>query len=190
MQQQQQQQQPQQPKLEDDTQSVWTQRATWESRAGVRDDTKHATKVRATRQLVLPTSEAKDDTHLTVKEELTDTNIKAIQRIKVGSNKFCIQEDLAKEKLVCSIESSQAIFNMGKVELIELKKTTIQCPSCLHCVSEGTFLCNCGKLLKLEPGRDQPNQGSIRDSESTFSCISNLYKRCQMRTKSMANASF
>ena len=54
--------------LEDDTRSVWKQRATWESRAKVRDDTKHATEFRATRQLVLLTSEAKDDTHLTVKE--------------------------------------------------------------------------------------------------------------------------
>ena len=63
--QQQQQQQPQQPKLEDDTKSVWEQRATWESRAGVRDDTKHATEVeRATVQLVLSTSEAEADTHL------------------------------------------------------------------------------------------------------------------------------
>ena len=45
-----------------------------------------------------PTSEATDGTHLTVKEELTDTNTKAIERIKIGSNKICIQEDLAKEK--------------------------------------------------------------------------------------------
>ena len=41
------------PTLEDDTQSVWKQRATWESRAGVRDDTKPATEVEiASRKLV------------------------------------------------------------------------------------------------------------------------------------------
>ena len=102
---------------------------------------------RASKQLVLPTSEATDDTHLTVKDELTDTNTKAIERIKIGSNKICIREDLAMEKMVLSKESSQAIFNMGNVEL---KKTTIQCPSCIHCVCEGTFLCNCGKLLQLD----------------------------------------
>ena len=51
----------------------------------MRDDTKHAT-------------EAKDDTHLTVKEELIDTTTKAIERIKIGANKICIREDLAKEK--------------------------------------------------------------------------------------------
>ena len=136
------QQQPQLPKLGDDTQSIWKQRASRESRAGVRDDTKQATEGRATRQLVLPTSAAKDDTHLTVTEELTDPNAKDIERIKVGSNKICIREDLVNEKMVFSKESSQA---MGNVELIELKKPTIQCPSCLHHEFGGTFLCNCGK---------------------------------------------
>ena len=48
------------------------------SRAGVRDDTKHAIEGRATRQLVLPISAATDDTHLTVKDELTDTNVDQI----------------------------------------------------------------------------------------------------------------
>ena len=158
--QQQQQQQPQQPNLEDDVQSIWKQRATWESRAGVRYDTKHATEVeRATRQLVLPTSEAEAETQLTVKEELTDTNTKEIGRINNGSNKTCSREDLAKEKMVFSRESSQAIFKMDDVELIELKKSTIQCPSCLHYVFEGTFLCNCGE------------EGSLRDPESTIPCI-------------------
>ena len=35
-----------------------------------------------------------------VKEELTDTKTKAIERINVGSNNICIREDLAKEKMV------------------------------------------------------------------------------------------
>ena len=83
----------------DDTHSIWKQRAAWGSRAGVRDDTKHATEGRATKQLVLPTSESKDDSHLTVKEELTDTNTKDNERIKIGSNKICVQDDLAREKM-------------------------------------------------------------------------------------------
>ena len=49
-----------------------------------------------------------------------------------------------------SKESSQALFNMGNVELIELKKATIHCPSYLDYVFEGRFLCNCGKKLKLD----------------------------------------
>ena len=112
---------------------------------------RYETRQRATRQLVLPTSEAKDDIHLSVKEELTGTNTKDIERIKISSNKICDRENFAKEKMVFSKESSQVIFNMGNVELTELKKSTIQCPSCLHCVREGTFLGTCGKFLKLNP---------------------------------------
>ena len=55
---------------------------------------------------------------------------------------------LAKEKMVFSKESSRAVFEMGKVELIELKKSSIQCPSCLHYVFEGTLICKCGQLMR------------------------------------------
>ena len=105
IQQQQQQQQPQQPKLEDDTQRLWKQRATWESRAVVRDDTKHATEKRATKQLVLPTSEAKDDTLLTVNEELIDTNTEDIERIEnwfeqdLYSRRPCEREDGVQQRI-------------------------------------------------------------------------------------------
>ena len=50
-----------------------------------------------------------------------------------GATHFC------SDRCYSSKESRQAIFNMDNVELIELKKTTIQCPSCLHFVFEGTF---------------------------------------------------
>ena len=50
-----------------------------------------------------------------------------------------------------SKESRQAILNMGNVEFIELKKTTIQCLSCFHYVFEGTFLCKCEKFLQFDP---------------------------------------
>ena len=52
--------------------------------------------------------------------------------------------------MVFSKESSRAVFEMGNVELIELKKSSIQCPSCLQRVFEGTLLCKCGKLIKPE----------------------------------------
>ena len=83
-----------------------------------------------------------------VKEEFTDTNTKAIERIKNGPNKMCIRDDLAKEKMVFSQESSQAIFEMGNVELLELKTSMVQCPPCLHYVSKGTILCRCGKHIR------------------------------------------
>ena len=76
--------------------------------------------------------------------QTTDTNTKVIERIKVGSKKICTREDLAKEEMVFSQESSQAIFEMGNVELIELQTSMIQCPSCLHYVFQGTILCRCG----------------------------------------------
>ena len=64
----------------------------------MRDDTKHAMEVeRASRKLVLATSEASADTHLTGKKA---SNTKEIERINIGSNKICIREDLAKEKMV------------------------------------------------------------------------------------------
>ena len=83
--------------------------------------------------------------YLDDKEERTDTNTKAIERIKIGSNQNCIREDLAKEKMVFSQESSEAIFDMSSVELIELKTSIIQCPSCLHYVFTGTTLRRCEK---------------------------------------------
>ena len=43
----------------------------------------------------------------------------AVERDKIGSSKICFRQDLAKEKMVFSQESSWAIFDMGNVELIE-----------------------------------------------------------------------
>ena len=97
---------------------------------------KHATEVeRTSRKLVQATSEADAETHPTEKEAFTDAfsnneaNTQEIKRIKIGLNKICIREDLAKEKMVFSKESSRAIFEMGNVEFIELKKSSIQFPS-------------------------------------------------------------
>ena len=75
-----------------------------------------------------------------------EANTEEIKRVKIVSNKTCIREDLAKDKMMFSEESSRAVFEMGNVELIELETTSIQCPSCLHHVFEGTFTCMCGKI--------------------------------------------
>ena len=60
----------------------------------MRDDTKHATEVeRVTRKLVLASSEAEADTHLTGKEAFADTNTnEEIEIINIGSNRICIRE--------------------------------------------------------------------------------------------------
>ena len=56
-----------------------------------------------------------------------------------------IREGLAKEKMVFCQKSRQAVSEMGNAELIELKTSRIQCPSCLHYVFKGTLLCRCGR---------------------------------------------
>ena len=72
-------------------------------------------------------------THLSEQEVITDApsnneaNTQEIERVKIGSNTICILEDLAKEKMVFNKESSRAVFEMGNVELIEFKKSSIQC---------------------------------------------------------------
>ena len=53
-------------------------------------------------------------------------------KIKIGSNKFCFRNDLAKKNMMISQESCQAIIEIGNEELIELKKSRVQCPSCLY----------------------------------------------------------
>ena len=57
-------------------------------------------------------------------------NTEVMERINIGSNKMCVRSDLAKKNMMFSQESCQAIFEMGYVELIELKKSIVQCPSC------------------------------------------------------------
>ena len=89
-------------------------------------------------------------THLSEQAVITDAfsnneaNTQEIERAKIGSKNICIRDDQAKEKMVYSKESSRAVFEMGNVELIELKKSSVQCPSCLHYVFEGTLFGKCG----------------------------------------------
>ena len=110
----------------------------------------------ATRKLVRIVSKVDVDTHLSEQEAITDAfsnneaNTQEIERVKNGSNKICIREDPAEEKMVFSKESSRAVFEMGNVEQIELKKSSIQCPSSLHYVFEGTLICTCGKLMRFD----------------------------------------
>ena len=133
---------------------LWKQRTIWESQAEVQDDSKHITETdQAPGNRMQSISKTFVDTHLGDKEVSTDAfsnneaNNQVIERVKIGSNKICIREDLAKEKMVFSQESSQAVFEMGNVKLIELKTSLIQCPF-LHHVLKGTILCECGKHIR------------------------------------------
>ena len=111
-----------------DVPSVWKQETKREDQDGAQDVTDHSTEADlAPGNGRHTTSNVDVDTHLgkkevstnalleseAVKEDIADTNTKAIERIKIGSNKFCIREDLAKENMMFSQESSQAIFEIG-----------------------------------------------------------------------------
>ena len=140
-QQQQQQQQQQQLTLIERVNSISKEIATWESKARVRDETKNATEVEITAGNSMRTASKVDvGTHLSEQEVMTDAfsnneaKTQEIGRVKICSKKMCIREDPAKEKMVFSKESSRAVFEMDNVELIELKKSSIQCPSCLYYV--------------------------------------------------------
>ena len=73
--------------------------------------------------------------------------------------------------------SSRAILEMGNVELIELKKSSIQCLHAFTTFFERTLLCKCGKLMK-------PDQDAINRIKEAFDiqkstilpCISDPHK--------------
>ena len=117
-----------------DVPCLWRHGTKREDQAGAQDVADHSTEADlAHRKLEHTTSNMDVDTRLgdkevstdallkseAVKEEITETNTKATERIKSGSNQICIREDLVKEKIMFSRESCPAIFEMGNVELIE-----------------------------------------------------------------------
>ena len=141
----------------------------------MRDETKNATEVEMTTSNSERTASKVDvGIHLSEQEVVTDALFKngaktqELERVNIGSNKICIREDLAEDKMVFSEESTRAIFEMGNVELIELKKSSMQCPSCLHHVFEGTFSCMCGKLIRTQQRCDEPDSRSHRSSQGTI----------------------
>ena len=116
----------------------------------MRDETKNVTEVEiAVGNSRRSVSKVYVGTHLSEREVITDAfsnneaNTQEIERAKIGLNKICSREDQANEKMVYSKESSRAVFEMGNLELTELKKSWVQCPSCLHYVYEGTLICRC-----------------------------------------------
>ena len=66
-----------------------------------------------------------------------EANTEMMERTKMGSNKIRIR-NLAKSHAKRSLNG---------------KKSRVQCPSCLHCVFEGTILCSCGKH-QIQPRDD------------------------------------
>ena len=116
--QQQQQLQPQQPILDKGFTCIWKQRANRESRAGVRDDTKHATEEeQAARKLVRATSEVDVGTHLSETEAITDTfsnkktNIQDIERVKNCFEQNFLFEKTYRRRRWCSAKNPAKPFS-------------------------------------------------------------------------------
>ena len=77
--------------------------------------------------------------------------LKRSNESKLVRTKFVFEKTLRRRRW-CSAKNPAVPFcEIGNVELIELTKSSIQCPPCSHYVFEGAFLSNCGKLLKLDP---------------------------------------
>ena len=79
----------------------------------------YATEVEiASRKLVRYVSKVDVGTHLSEQEVITDAfsnneaNTQEIERVKIGSNKFCICEYSAEEMMVSGKESSRAVWAM------------------------------------------------------------------------------
>ena len=83
-----------------------------------------------------------------------------------------IRNDLSNGIMIFSEESSRAIYEMGNMELIELRQTsaTIQCPSCLKHVPEGLNICLCGVWLR-------PNQSTMDRITAAFAALKTSYFR-------------
>ena len=123
------------------------------------------------------TSEVDVGMHLIGKEANTDArpndeaNTQEIERVKNGSyKKNVFREDQAKQNMVFSKESSRAVFETDNVKLVELQNSSIQCPTCLHHVFEGTLLFKSGKLIK-------PNQDVMNRTKEAFELLKAPYYR-------------
>ena len=107
--------------------------AKWECRSGTRDGTRDVKGVEiASGNSWQVASKVDVDTDLRVQGVAQDEILQdeanmqeinqQVNRVKAGSNKISIRNDSAKEGMIFSGESSSAIYEIGSVELIELKK--------------------------------------------------------------------
>ena len=77
------------------------------------------------------------DAVLQDEEMMKETN-KNLEKLRIGSCTKSICNDLSKGNMILSEESSRAVFEMGNMDLVELRQTsaTMQCPSCPKHVPE------------------------------------------------------
>ena len=107
------------PRKSQDVPSIWKQRYLGKrSKSARRYETRHGSRA-STQETGARPFWSGIGTHLSEKEVITDAfsnneaNTQDIERVKIGSDKICIREDLAKEKMVFSKETSHAISENG-----------------------------------------------------------------------------
>ena len=91
---------------------------------------------------------------------------KKLEKWRVGSCTKSIRNDLSKNIMIFSEESSLAFFEMGNMGWVELRQTsaTVQCPSCLKHVPEGLNMCLRGVWLR-------PNQSTMDRFRAAFAAL-------------------
>ena len=112
------------------------------------------------------------DAILKEEEQMKEINNK-LEKFRIGSCTKFIRIDLKKKgDMIFSEESSRVIYEMGNLELIELRQTsaTTQCLSLLKCVPEGLNMCLCGFWLR-------PNQDTMNRIKARFEALITTYYR-------------
>ena len=102
--------------------------------------------------------------------------MKKLEQLRIGSCTKSIRNDLSRSNMIFSDESRRAVYEMGNLEVIELRQTlaTVRCPSCLKHVPEGVNMCPCGVWLR-------PNQ-SVKDRiRAAFAALKTPYYRQRQR---------
>ena len=159
-----QQQQQQQLSLRDDVSTCTKQLVTEQS--GIRDVRGYTTDETSTRKLVRdsePVVDKKPQIEIDVRVEgvSQDAILQDEEKLRQSTKSWkSFKWDQAqnpfvticrkKGNMIFSEESSRAIYEIGNMELVELRQTSaaIQCPSCLKHVPEGLNMCPCGVWLR------------------------------------------
>ena len=99
-----------------------------------------------------------------------------------------IRSELSKNNMIFSEESSRAIYEMGNMELIELRQTsaTMQCLSCLKRVPKGFNMCQCGVWLRPNQNTMDRLRTAIAALKKLISCLRNHFKRKEKWSQPMA----
>ena len=104
---------------------------------------------------------------------------KSWKSLEFGSCTKSLRNDLKKSgDMILSEESSRVIYEMGNLELIELRQTsaTIQCHSCLKHVPEGLNMCLGGVWLR-------PNQHTMNRIKARFEALITPYYRATLQSR-------